>query len=157
MIFDASTLLNLSNGNVLHKVVDLPELSICFGPSVYDECLSIADMLDFLVNQKIGYLLPDDEITLDQLKYLFDKYSLGDGEIECIAYGLIRGEIIACDDRSARRAITNELGKEKLTGSIGLLLQLAEAGLITKDDAHTSYNSMVGMGGFLPAMPLELV
>ena len=63
---------------------------------------------------------------------------------------------MSCDDRLARRAIIKELGIQKLTGSIGLLMNLVEIDVITKQEAQFAYENMIECGGFLPSLPREL-
>ena len=72
--------------------------------------------------------------------------SLADGEISCIVYAVESNCAIATDDRAARKAITNIYRHTKLTGTVGLLEELVQEGLITGQYARELLEEMIGKG-----------
>lgn len=81
---------------------------------------------------------------------LLEKYRLGDGETECLAFALSSTDVICCDDGRARRVMTQEIGTGRVTGSLGLLISIAADGLLAVDAAVDAYQTMIDTGGFLP-------
>jgi predicted nucleic acid-binding protein len=149
-ILDASTLLNLANGEVLSKVLRLPGSEFQVSAVVRDESRTIAQAIDAAV--LVGRLAVVDDRLISVVQFVRAKaeWQLDDGETECILTAVAVGGTVACDDKAARKVITKVLGKQRLSGSIGLLREAVKAGLLTKSEAITAYNLMRQRGGFLP-------
>jgi len=71
---------------------------------------------------------------------------LSDGEISCIVYGLKTNCAIATDDKVARKAIKDIYGHKKLTGTVGLLDELFQEELITRQHAKELLEEMIEKG-----------
>ncbi len=95
-------------------------------------------------------LLDDADLDGGAFLELLAQHNLGQGETECLAYALEFGYVISTDDRKTRRIIKSTLGEQKLIGSIGLLKNCVESGILTANEAKHSYDAMVRSGGFLP-------
>jgi predicted nucleic acid-binding protein len=83
---------------------------------------------------------------------LLDKFSLGLGETECIAFSLQDQFVTSCDDAVARRVIAAEFGAKRLTGTLGLLVLAVRDKIVTEDHAFECYRQMRALGGFLPSL-----
>jgi len=59
------------------------------------------------------------------------------GEAASLAWAVIEGAAIACDDRRARREATARLGAGRILTTPGLLLVAIRDGLLTFDEADT--------------------
>jgi predicted nucleic acid-binding protein len=150
VIFDASCLLNLAHGNVLGLVRQLSGVSIEFGHQVYRECRTIQDELNDLITERHATVLNDAEIPAGRFADLLARYGLGSGETECIVLAEMGAKQIACDDGKARACIVDVVGPDRLTGSIGLLLSLGRAGLLSPSQVRIVHTMMRQKGGFLP-------
>lgn len=72
--------------------------------------------------------------------------SLADGEISCIVYAVESNCAIATDDGAARKAVTNTYRHAKLSGTVGLLAELVQEGLITGQYARELLEEMIDKG-----------
>jgi predicted nucleic acid-binding protein len=72
--------------------------------------------------------------------------ALSDGEISCIIYGVETDCAIATDDRKARKAVSDIYGHAKLTGTVGLLVELVQEELITGQYARQLLEEMIEKG-----------
>lgn len=149
-ILDASTLLNLANGEVLSKVLRLPGTKFQVSAVVRDESRTIAQAIDIAVAAGGLALVDDKLIGVAQFLRAKADWQLDNGETECILAAVSVGCSVACDDKAARRVVARVLGKDRLTGSIGLLRQAVKAKLLTQAEAFASYRLMRDRGGFLP-------
>lgn len=149
-ILDASTLLNLANGEVLSTVLRLPSVKFQVSAVVRDESRTIRDAIDVAVNAGHLELVDDKLISVARFVRAKAEWNLDNGETECILAASVLGCSVACDDKSARNVITRTLGNQHLTGSIGLLREAVKAGLLTQAEAYAAYQLMRGRGGFLP-------
>jgi predicted nucleic acid-binding protein len=155
-IFDASALLNLSNGGILNLVSTSLALEILFGPQVFGECYTIADELEDMVRAGSAHLISDDEIPATRFLSLLRKYELGAGETECLVLAERLHSRLCCDDKRARNMMIKEVGAAQVTGSLGLLLELLSMGALTMEEAVAAHTAMILRGGFLPALPHSL-
>ncbi len=135
-ILDASTLLNLANGEVLSKVLRLPGTSFQVS-GVEAGRLALVD---------------DKLISVSRFLRAKAEWQLDNGETECILAAAEVGCSVACDDKAARKVIARVLGESRVTGSIGLLREAVQAGLLTQAEAFAAYQLMRQRGGFLPAV-----
>lgn len=149
-ILDASTLLNLANGEVLSKVLRLPGATFQVSAVVRDESRTIAQAIDAAVEAGRLALVDDKLISVARFLRAKAEWGLDNGETECILAAAELGCSVACDDKAARKVISNALGEARLTGSIGLLREAVKAGLLTQAEAFAAYRLMRERGGFLP-------
>ena len=150
VILDASTLINLANGEVLGEVLKLPQRHFVVSSVVRAESKTIAAAIDDAVKAKRLGLVDDSLISVGAFKAARKRLQLDAGETECILAAVAMGCSIGCDDQAARKAIIKELGEARLTGSLGLLQKAVAVGLITRGEAFASYQLMRARGGFLP-------
>lgn len=152
-ILDASTLINISNGKVLDLILALPGRTFIVSTEVRKESRTIAEIVDALVTLGLVEIIDDSVISAAAVAQARTAWQLGSGECECILAAAALGiSSVACDDLKARRRIESELGTESLTGSLGLLKDLVNAGLLDSDEAYSAYLLMRAAGGFLPSV-----
>jgi predicted nucleic acid-binding protein len=123
IIYDASSLINLANGGVLDRIISDTSLISLVGPQVLAECSSIKSELDLLIENNELLLMSDEELPAETYFEILEKYRLGPGETECIAFARQYPDItaISCDDRRARNVCAEVIGESRLTGTIGRL------------------------------------
>jgi predicted nucleic acid-binding protein len=151
IIFDASSLINLINGGVFDTVLTIQAHQFYLGPLVYSECgtdfgIKIGEAL---ATNKLA-LLDDSRANGSVFLDLMEQFRLGEGETECLALSLGTDFGICSDDRKARRVCELRLGRERVTGSLGLLREAVQLGLLTAEEAIRIYIKMKVAGGFLP-------
>jgi len=155
LIFDASSLINLINGEGFDVVLTIQDHQFYLGPLVYSECgpdceAKIKGAFD---NNKLT-LLNDNETTSSVFLDLLQRFRLGEGETECLAFSVGTDFGICSDDRRARQISESIIGKEKVTGSLGLLREAVQVGIVTAEEAFQTYIRMKAAGGFLPDIDL---
>lgn len=153
LVLDASTLINLANGEVLGVVLTLPGSQFLVSSVVRRESKTIARAIDTAVAAGRLGLIDDNLISAALFRQTKRRLKLDDGETECIIAADNLGASIACDDGAARAAATRELGAGRVTGSIGLLRQARQTGSLTSEQAYAAYRLMVQRGGYLPDLP----
>ena len=150
VILDASTLINLANGEVFGEILRLPKKRFFVSTVVRAESKTIASAIDEAVKANRLGLVDDSLISVSAFKAARQQFQLDAGETECILAAAAMGCSVGCDDQAARKAIIKELGEPRLTGSIGLLQMAVASGLIARKDAFAAYQLMRERGGFLP-------
>jgi len=75
---------------------------------------------------------------------------LGRGECECVAIASARSWTVATDDGHARRILARHDVRVELTGTLGLLQVLVDAGLVTQADVTRIVEKMKSGGARLP-------
>jgi predicted nucleic acid-binding protein len=75
---------------------------------------------------------------------------LGAGESATIAAAIHRGWTVACDDLAARRVVERELGRDRLVGTIGVLLSAVESCVLTRSDGQDLLRRMIENGYWSP-------
>jgi len=150
VILDASTLINLVNGEVLAEVLSIPGMEFQMSAAVRAESKSIAQAIDAAIAGGRVSLVDDSLISAGAFRDAKRQMQLGDGETECILAAALIGCAMGCDDRAARKHARQRLGADKLTGSIGLLRMSIEAGLLSSEAAFAGYGLMINRGGYLP-------
>jgi predicted nucleic acid-binding protein len=155
IIFDASSLINLINGDGFDVVLTIQDHQFYLGPLVYSECGSDceAKIRGALQNNELT-LLDDNETASSVFLDLLQRFRLGDGETECLAFSVGTDFGVCSDDRRARQICESTIGKEKVTGSLGLLREAVKLGLITADEGFRVYLKMKTAGGFLPSIDI---
>jgi predicted nucleic acid-binding protein len=154
IIYDASSLINLANGGVLERIISGTNSVSLVGPQVLAECSSIKSELDLLIESHELLLMSDEELPAETYFEILEKFRLGPGETECIAFARQYPDIsaISCDDRRARIVCSEVIGESRLTGTIGRLKFAIENNLLSIGDATNAYQNMVLSGGFLPKL-----
>ncbi len=155
VILDASTLINLVNGEVLAEILNIPGAAFQMSAAVRSESKSIALAIDAAVASGSLGLVDDSLISVTAFREAKRLMELGDGETECIMAAAALGCSIGCDDRAARRHATQRLGADRLMGSIGLLRMAIGARLLDPEAAFASYSLMIARGGYLPQLALS--
>ncbi|MFI4941402.1 MAG: hypothetical protein ACHP7O_13820 [Burkholderiales bacterium] len=125
------------------------------GSIVRREASSHHDILDGMISRGIITLIDPADISALQYLSLLAEHELGEGETECITFATMQEIIVATDDARARKVILSLLGKERLTGSLGLLLRCISSGRIVIQDAQNAYDEMRRAGAFLPNILLK--
>jgi predicted nucleic acid-binding protein len=150
VIFDACSLINLTNGQVLSPVLQLEEHYVV-GPIVLSE-VDLAEVQGAVTEGRLS-ALDDSQLDADQFLALIEEHRLGDGESECLSAARQLGYMVCTDDGKARKVTTNLLGASRLTGSLGLLQRATSQGLLDASTADGAYRRMLATGAFLPRIP----
>lgn len=154
VVLDASTLINLDNGEAFAQVVSIPGRSFQVSAEVLRESRTVAVAIKAAMQQGQIALVDDSAIDADDYEDAIAAWQLGPGETECILAAKSLGCSVACDDGAARKVIKREIGVGRLTGTVGLLRDAIAAGLTTPEAAFESYQQMKRRGGFLPDLKL---
>lgn len=152
VVLDASTLINLDNGDVLTEVLSLPHRTFQISPEVLRESRTVAKALKAAVERGDIDWVDDTAIDAQEFEDALAVWELGPGETECILAAKALGCSVACDDGAARKVIEREIGIPRMTGTVGLLREVVVAGLITAEHAFEAYQQMKRLGGFLPKL-----
>lgn len=72
------------------------------------------------------------------------------GESATLAAAAERGWSVAVDERAARRLAERDLGRERLTGTVGILVAAIEQKHLTKEEADAVLREMVNGGYWSP-------
>lgn len=152
VVLDASTLINLDNGDVLTEVFSLPHKTFQISPEVLRESRTVAKAIKAAVERGDIYWVDDTAIDAQEYEDALAVWELGPGETECILAAKALGCSVACDDGAARKVIEREVGIPRMTGTVGLLREAVVAGLITAEQAFEAYQQMKRLGGFLPKL-----
>lgn len=150
VILDASTLINLANGEVFAAVVSLPGRSFKVSEVVRQESKTVARAIQIAIKRRDMEWVDADLIDAGEYEDALDSWGLGPGETECILAARVLGCSVACDDGTARKVIKRKHMDIQLTGSIGLLRDAVSAGLLTGPEAFDAYRLMKTRGGYLP-------
>jgi len=153
IIIDASTLINLVNGEVLPCVFHLPGTGFLISGMVLDESKTIAPVVRGAIDAGFLELVDSDIITMSEFTQAKSALNLGDGETECILAAEAIHCHFACDDKAARKCAKSRLTPDKVTGSIGLMQLTVTAALLRPDEAMVAYTKMIAHGGYLPLLP----
>jgi predicted nucleic acid-binding protein len=155
IVLDACTLINLVNGEVLDRVLDLPDCQFLVSPIVREELPSVAEAVDHAVESGRLSFVDDEIISAREFAAAKQVMHLGNGETECILAAEKLECHVACDDRQARQKAKDRLGDpNRVIGSIGLLRMLYGAELLTQEQAFVAYGLMRDRGGYLPDLPV---
>lgn len=154
VVLDASTLINLDNGEAFAQVLSIPGRSFQVSAEVLRESRTVAVAIKTAVQRGQIALVDDSAIDAAEYEDAIAEWQLGPGETECILAAKSLGCSVACDDGAARKVIRREIGVERLTGTVGLLRDAIAAGLMTAEAAFESYQQMKRRGGFLPDLKL---
>ncbi|HWZ42987.1 MAG TPA: hypothetical protein VNW97_05900 [Candidatus Saccharimonadales bacterium] len=153
IIFDASSIINLLNGDAMDSVLSLPDSSFCIGPLALEECKQQRELINALIRQGSIELLDDTNMPASVFSALQRRYDLGVGETECLAFAIDQQLTVSCDDHKARVMVSGRLTSLRVIGSISLLSRCVQQGLLSPEEAETKYRRMKSRGGFLPNLP----
>lgn len=155
IIIDASTLINLVNGEVLPHVFHLPGTRFLISGMVVDESKTIAAVVKGAIDAGFLDLVDGDLISMSDFIKAKAELNLGDGETECILAAQAIPCHFACDDKAARNCAKNRLHSDNVIGSIGLLQMTVKSAVLGPDEAMTAYTKMIEHGGYLPSLPSD--
>jgi predicted nucleic acid-binding protein len=152
VILDSCSTINLHNGDVLEKVLQLGSSKYAFhmGTIVRGECGDLTAYLDEQANKGRILILPGKTITPSHFADLLNRYELGLGETECIVHAERHVLTVCTDDGAARAAAKAHLGEARVVGSLRLIRECVCAGIITPNQAYVGYELTKSRGGFLP-------
>lgn len=130
-------------------------------PAAYPGVASPPQVLEEIAEgQRLGYLGSFDWGFIRRIRLTRDESrrakrfeeTLGPGEAECLAIGVVRGVVILTDDRDAR-GVADSLGVQ-VSGTLGVLLHLVEKGAFSLTEAHTLLTKMMRAGYRSPVASL---
>ncbi|TXL68853.1 hypothetical protein [Zeimonas arvi] len=154
VVLDASTLINLDNGEVLAEVLSLPGRIFQISPEVRRESRTVVKAIKAAVERGDLDWVDDTAIDAGEYEDALAVWELGPGETECILAAKALDCSVACDDGAARRVVEREIGIARMTGTVGLLREAVVVGLLTAEEAFAAYEQMKRLGGFLPKKSL---
>ncbi|UXU92094.1 hypothetical protein [Burkholderia sp. S-53] len=153
IVVDTCSLLNWVNGAAFDAIVSLPLTLYVVGPLVEMESTTIAQFISQHFASGTLLRLRNEDLDAAVFLDLIDTYGLGEGETECLAHALASNDLVVCsDDRKARGVVAALLGRQRLTGTIGLLLRCFRSGISSTDEIASSHQMMVDAGAFLPPL-----
>lgn len=148
IVVDACSWINLGNSGVADKVLGLSH-EYYIGPAVLDESAPLEVTIE--AARASGRIIDITEDKVDLAVYASVRNpKLGDGETECITLAVQYGYLVCTDDGLARQAAITRLGAARVLGSLRLLIECVQAGLLTQQAAFAAYEAMVSYGAFLP-------
>ncbi len=157
LIIDASGIINLLSGAIADVCLGHVNPASEVTPAIERECnvkgdtaLAFRNLLDAGLLERC-----EEEISADDLATFMETYDLGAGESEAILVCGLGGRSLWCDDRKARNAAADKLGPARVTGTLGILLELVRLEELMPDVANISYSAMIAAGGRLPRKTLD--
>ena len=135
-------------------VLELPQYRFGVGPQVLAECGTDAVVIGSHFGLRLEELA-DDELPASLFFDLLERYRLGAGETECLAFAIANNGNVCSDDRKAREMAAHALGPERVLGSARLLRDAVAAELLNVEQAKRAYEKMKAFGGFLPSLPAD--
>lgn len=152
--FDASVLINFCEVERLDVLIagwDQPRYIL----------VDVLDELGPRCREQVDERLGRDEIhaaTLDSAaeiqRWATYTLRLDPGESATIAAAVERGWSVAVDERAARRIAERDLGPERMTGTIGILLAAVERSYITLEEGDRLLAEMIEAGYWSPVASL---
>jgi predicted nucleic acid-binding protein len=152
IVCDACALINLDRGGVFTLGQELPCGRFCFGRAVLDE-LEADPQHNAPWQQRCTLVAPD--LLATELSAGLATHRLGAGETECLLLAQRDGYTLMSDDRRARLVATEQLGADRVVGSIAWLSHLVREGVLAAPAALTHYTAMRMAGAYLPRMTDE--
>jgi predicted nucleic acid-binding protein len=154
-IIDACALINILNCSVWEIFGIHFSKDICFQGLVEDECSSVQDKLEYLVNR--GSLIKFDGslVTAKEVAEMATSFAIGMGESECLAIAKKFNYSFISDDKRARNAARQAIPEALTTGSIGMLCTLVDSGRISRNAAEQALVEIRARGGHVPSFNFE--
>ena len=151
---DASSIINLSKGDVFIKVLRLQGTHFCVGPLVVEECLGRIVEFNAALEGNQVHRLDDSLIPAEAFFELREKHRLGNGETECLAFAMQLTNLVICtDDKAARAAAASTIGANRVVGSLFLLRECVRQRIFEKSEAALIHETMRLRGAFVPPLP----
>lgn len=147
-IIDACALINLINTGASDLIAELMWDIRCQG-LVEDELADQTNALERLF--EIGALsrLAGD-IPASEVASIVTAHRLGLGEAECIAFCHRNPWLFISDDQRARKVAAAAFGASRVTGTIGLLCDCVDHGILSNSSAADALGLARQAGGYLP-------
>jgi len=156
IILDASSIINLSKGDVVAKVVRLQAIHLFVGPLVIQECLGRIAELNVALEAKQVQQLDDSLLPAKAFFELREKHRLGNGETECLAFAVRLTNLLICtDDKAARIVAASTVGENRVVGSLFLLRECVRESILEKSEAALVHETMRLRGAFIPPLPTK--
>lgn len=155
LLFDASCLINLANGDLLDLLCSTPSYIGCLGQLSRDECVSNREAVEAQIVAGRLSLLPDLDMPAAAFGAMLRAEGLGPGETECLLLAQGADYVVGCDDRKARSRLVEQLGIARVTGTLGLLGRAVRDEVLGIGRSFESYEQMRRAGGFLPNLDLQ--
>lgn len=156
IVLDASSIINLVNGSAFNTILNISGCQFFIGPQSAEECGDEAgQVLTSAIERNTVTMINDDDIPAADFIALLEEHGLGSGETECLMFCKLLGLSICSDDRQARNVAKRTLGRDRVTGSLGLLRRVVQAHSLTASDAFSIYQRMKLQGGFLPIVDVS--
>lgn len=153
---DSCCLVNVINSGFSHALIGAGNRSFQFQGLVEDEIQRHEETVHELQQAGLLISLSGRTIFASEVADIVNRHNLGLGEAECIAISAKNGCALASDDRRARTVAISLLGRERVTGSIGLIRDALQSGAVSKIEAESAYRAMIAGGAFLPAYSISL-
>lgn len=152
-IIDACALINLINSGAAPALAQLHWDLRCQG-LVEDELADQAAQLEKLFQLDIVTRIAGD-IPAGEVAQIVTTYRLGIGEAECIAFCLRNDWHFISDDQRARKIATVSFGAKRVTGTIGVLCDCVDHGIMSNASADAALQLARQAGGYLPVFDFE--
>lgn len=152
--FDSTILINFGEASCFELLIE------AVGQPRYLLREAELELLSPLTQQALAHCLDAGTFTLCDLeppempKWVEHSARLGAGEAATIAAAARRGWSVALDDKTARRLASIELGKHRITGTIGILVNAIEIGCVNHEDAQQHLDLMIKNGYWSPVLKL---
>lgn len=154
-IIDACALINILNCSVWEVFGVHFSQDICFQGLVEDECSSVQDKLEHLVNRGSLIKFDGSRVTAKEVAEMATSFAIGMGESECLAIAKKFNYNFISDDKRARNAARQVIPGATTTGSIGMLCALVDSGRIDRRAAEEALVEIRARGGHVPNFNFE--
>lgn len=152
-IIDACALINLINTAAGPVLAQLDWDIKCQG-LVEDELEDQTAQFESLVQLNVITRIAGD-IPANEVAEIVIKHRLGVGEAECIAFCHRNDWLFISDDQRARKVAATFFGVNRVTGTIGLLCDCVDKGIMSNVTATAALQLARQAGGYLPAFDFE--
>ena len=154
-IIDACALINILNSRVWEVFGAHFSKDICFQGLVEDECSSVQDKLEHLVNRGALIRFDGSRVTAKEVAEMATSFAIGMGESECLAIAKKFNYSFISDDKRARNAAHQAIPGAMVTGSIGILCALVDNSRISHNAARQALAEIRARGGHIPNFNFE--
>lgn len=154
-IIDTCALINILNCDIWEIFGQNFSRDVCFQGLVEDECSSVQDRLEKLVDRGEVIKFSGSQITAKEVGDMATLFAIGMGEAECLAIAAKYNFDFISDDKRARNAALKVLPHRAVTGSIGIICTLLDDGNINIEQAKYTLETMRCRGGHIPNFDFE--
>ena len=152
VLLDTTILTNFARVGLTQLMTELWGEQVCTTVCALDEYqvgVSTAGLPPLAWKQlRLIKLSPEEELLASTL---FPR--LGIGERTCLAMAIVRGSLLATDDKPARHAAKQH--SMQVIGSTGILRSCAKHGILSKSEAQVSLEKMIAVGYYSPVLKLD--